>query len=806
MHILHDLRHAVRACFRRRGFAAAVILTIALGTGASTAMFSVLYAVLLKPLPQENAHRVVRLYQPNDASQTTGLSPLEIRDFREQAARHVEDIVEYHSMAFTFIGEGDARRLQTGVVSASFFDALGVRPVLGRVFQPGEDHPGAEPVLVLSHGYWQREFGGDPSVIGRTLQMNDRIHTVVGVLPPIPEYPGANDVYMPVSSCPFRSAPGWAEDRSARGLAVFALLPRGTAPETAAAELRTVASRLRAAHPESYLPDVHYDFAAVPLPELLARPARATLVMMLAATLLLFAIVCSNVGNLLIVRMLRRTDEIAVRMALGASRGRIARQLMIEAALYAVAGGAAGLVVAMAATGMLSTLVGRFSPRGAEIGVHLPVLLFSLGAAGLVTVMSGLLPLTALRSGPAAAPGASATRTTGRKSSTTARSVLVVAQIAVTFVLLTGAAALGRTLVRIQATDPGYDAEGVTTARLYLNWTRYNSPATVQGFFRELEERLRTLPGVDAAAIGSAFPLGNDGVGNVQFRVEPHVLDGPAVAALTASSGYFDALGMRVLQGRTFEPADEVADAPVVLAVTSSLARRYWPGSDAVGQRVSLDGGESWATVIAVVNDVRLGLEGEFDELVFVPHYRFGGLESRILVRSALPPAQVHRALRDVVAVIDPQQPVTDIRPLAAHRNDALSPYRLAVLLMGVFGLIAVAITAVGLGTTIAFSVAQRTREIGIRIALGATPVAVLRLLGAQTVRLAALGLGLGFAGALYAAAVLRRSSDGVIQIDAWTWLAVTILLLAVSTAAGLLPALRALSADPFSGLTDRPN
>src|SRR5690606_32741743 len=365
--LLYDIRQAVRGLRARPGFTISVLLTLAVGIGAGTAMFSVLDTVLLAPLPQRNADRVVRLYQPTPQSETTGLSPLEIRDFREQSSA-LEDVVEYHSMPFTFVGARDAERLQTGVVSASFFQALGVTPVMGRLFRPGEDQPGADPVVRLSWTYGQRAHGGDPGVIGTGLRMNDRIHTIIGVLPPLPQYPDENDVYMPTSSCPFRAGPGWAENRQARGTAL-ALVRVGTSHDALMTELRTISARLQAQYPEAYDADRSFGIAAVPLPELIARPARTTVLLLSGATGLLLLIMCSNVGNLLIVRLLRRDAEIAVRTAFGASRSRIKRLLATEAVVLALAGGAIGLLLARASTDLLAAFAARFTPRAAEIGV-----------------------------------------------------------------------------------------------------------------------------------------------------------------------------------------------------------------------------------------------------------------------------------------------------------------------------------------------------------------------------------------------------------------------------------------------------
>lgn len=800
-----DLRMALRTFRSRPGFAAAVLVTLALGIGASTAMFSVLNAVLLEPLPQQNAPRVVRIYQPNEHSQTTGLSPLEIVDVREQASRVFEDVVEYHAMPFTFVGRDEAERLQTGVVSANFFDTLGVRPLIGRTFLPGEDQPGADPVLLLSFEYWQREHGGDPDVVGRTFEMNDRTHEVVGVLPPFPQYPNDNDVYMPSSSCPFRSAPAWAEHRAARGLAVFGLLRDGVTADAALADLRTVTARLKETYPEAYAPGVRYDVALVPLADLIARPARTTVVVLLLATLLLLGIVCSNVGNLFIVSTLQRNEEMAVRLAFGATRARLVRRLAAESGVLAATGGAAGLGLAFAGTKLLAVALADLTPRAAGIAIDANVLLFAIGATAMTAVTAALLPLSALRRGVAATLRDGAGRGSASGRHVRVRNALIVLQVAVSLVLLTGAGLLGRTLAHLQSVETGFDPDRVTTARLDLNWTTYDSAERRTAFFRELELELGRVPGIEAVGIGSSFPLNDDPLNAVRVTVAEHEQDEPltgaAVAAMTVSPGYFDALGVPLLQGRVFATLDGEPSVETAVIVTRALAERYWPDGDPIGRRISVDGGQNWARIVGVAGDVRLGLDGDFDHVLFVPHDRFGGIEARVLVRGTLPPAAAERALREAVAAIDAQQPVTDIRPLSAHRGERLAPYRVTALLMSAFALVALGVTACGLGGAIAFSVAERTREIGIRVAIGARPVAVLRMLLGQVVALAAAGCAIGAAAAWYGGRYLGALTAGVEPGDPLTFVGVVGIIVVVTALAALAPVRRALRVDPLRAL-----
>src|SRR5690606_30688677 len=475
-----------------------------------------------------------------------------------------------------------------------------------------------------------------PDLVGTTLRMNDRTHTIVGVLPPLPQYPGENDVYMPASSCPFRSGADWAENRQARGTSALGLVRAGVAPDALTNELRTVSSRLHAEYASAYPADHRFDIQAVPLTQLIAQPARATVVMLLAATVLLLLIVCSNVGNLMIVRLQRRDEEIAVRTAFGATRARLASQLATESALLAGAGGALGLLMAYASTGVLASILSRFTPRASEIGIDTRVMLFAVAATAITAVAGGLLPLTALRSGVATLLRRSSGRAGTSAAHARVRDGLIVLQVGVSLVLLMGAALLLRTVTHLQGVETGFDAAGVMTARLDLNWTRYEGADERRRFFQQLERELLARPGVQAVGTGSIFPMAGDPAFGVQVTTEDRALSGETATdagATTASAGYFEALGIPLLRGRSFGPDDEIEGAEPVGVVTRAFAERYWPGSDPVGRRLSFNGGESWGRVVGVVGDVRLDLERDSENLVFVPHFQNGCISGRVLVR-----------------------------------------------------------------------------------------------------------------------------------------------------------------------------
>src|SRR4051812_15318491 len=516
--VLHDARHGARALLASRGFTFAILLTLALGIGANTAIFSVIDAVLLRPLPYAHGDRLVHLLQPVQGGQieSVGFSPLEVKDYREQS-RALDAVVEYHQMQFTLLGGAEAQRVSTAVVSANFFDAFGVRPLLGRTFLPQDDVQGAAPVLVLSYEYWQRAYRGDPSVVGKTFTLNDRVHEVVGVLAPIPQYPGVNDVFMPTVACPFRNGPNWSQTRAARGLSVFGRLRPGATLAAAQKDLAQIAATLHAAYPDAYPAGDGYGTTAAALRDELTRSARPTLIVLLATTLFLLVIVCANVANLTLARLVRREREMAVRTALGATRLRLLQLLLTENLMLALAGGLFGVLLAAWGLEALAAFAARFTTRASEIRLDVRVLLFASGLSLLTGVLLGCLPALPGRANLAAGlkEGAGAT---AHRSRLRARSALIVAQVAISFSLLIGAGLMLRSLLNLQSVDAGFDVENVLTARVDLNWTRYRTREQILPFGERLLDRLRAQAGVISAALTGSVPLNDTSPNGVEFR------------------------------------------------------------------------------------------------------------------------------------------------------------------------------------------------------------------------------------------------------------------------------------------------
>src|SRR5436305_5566096 len=809
-HLLHelwqDVRYGLRSLGRVPGFTAVVVLTLALGIGANTAIFSAVRGVLLRPLPYADGDRLVVLRQkaPLAGRDDLGISPLEMADYRTRV-RTLSGIAEQHQMWFTLLGRGEPERVSTGVVSADFFQVLGVRPLLGRTFVPADDRPGAVPVLVLSYEYWQRSHRGDPSIVGRTFEMNDKTHTVVGILPPVPQYPQASDVYMPTSACPSRSGKHARENRGMRMLNVLGRLRPGTTLAQAGAEMAAIAHQIEREHPGDYPPGQGFTTDVSALREELTRQARPTLLFLLGTVALVLSLVCANVANLTLARLAGRDRELAVRTALGAGRGRLVRQLLTESTLLALAGGVLGLLLAAGGLHLLVAFTARFTQRAGEIAIDGPVLLFTLVVALVTGLAFGSLPALS-RHDPAEALKEGGERATGGAGGLRPRNLLIAVQLAVSFTLLLGAGLTLRRLFNLHQVDPGFHADNVLTAGLQLDWTRYKTEEKQRVFHRALLSRLRALPGVTAAAVASTFPLNEaQQPWNAEMRIEGSPLPANQAAPLidlrVASSDYFATIGVPVVRGRAFSDRDD-AGAPEVVVVNQSMARHYWGNADPVGRRISFDKGETWRTIVGVVGDVKqYGLDRAPSDEVYRPFLQFPLGGGSIVLRTTGRDAELERALRTAVYAIDPQTPVYGVQTLAEARTQSLASPRLTALLLALFAVVALAITAAGVAGLVAFSVSRRTHEIGIRMALGALPGEVLWMVLRQGALLVLVGLSLGAAGAL---ALTRWMSGLLFEVgpaDPLTFLAVALMLLAVAALASWVPARRATAIQPMVAL-----
>jgi len=798
--IRQDLRAALRGFGRNRGFAAAVILTMALGIGANAAIFSVVYGVLLRPLPYTRGDDmlILRQQRPLAGIQTQGFSPLEMDDYRQQA-KTLDGIVEYHNMWFVLLGRGEPERVATGVVSWNYFEAFGVRPVAGRTFREGDDQHGADAVLMLSNAYWKSRFGGDPRVVGQVFEMNDRPHTVIGVLPPIPQFPDENDVYMPVSACPFRSSEGVRTNRNARMVQAFGRLRPGATPEAARAELAMVASNLQQAYPQNYPASAGFTATALSLRDELTRGFRPTLWILLGAAGFLLLIVCASVANLMLARLLKREREMAIRMSLGAGRWRLVRQLLTESTLLSLAGAVVGLLVASLGMDLLVTLAGQFTTRAQEISLNGLVLLFTLGIASATGILVGAIPaLPGRLSLSSAIQEGGRTVSAGRGS---LRSALIVAQVAVSFVLLIGAGLMLRSVLRLQAVDAGIQTASVLSMRVALNFSKYTTPELRAQFLAELLDRLEAIPGVRSAGGAGTFPL-NDGGGfltgvRIEGQPEVEVARLPRADVQSASPGYFQTVGIPLLRGRLIDDRDIAGREPVAV-VSDSMARQFFRQNDAVGQRISTNNGQTWVRIVGVVGDVRNSLASQPSQTFYRPLAQAPLLTVMFLARATGDPAVLVQQMRRAVHAIDAQQPVDQFRTLDEVRSTSIAAPRLTATLIGVFAGIALLITAAGLAGVIAFSVNQRSQEFGVRMALGASRASVLQLVLGQGLRLVLVGLVLGGIAAIALSNTVRALLFDTEPTDVPTFVGVALVLAIVALLACLLPARRASSVDPL--------
>jgi putative ABC transport system permease protein len=798
-----DLRFAARTLRANRGFTAAAILTLGLGIGANSAIFSVINGVLLRPLPYARDDRLMHVLQHVRADEDAGFSPQELDDYRALTSTFTA-LVEYHSMPFTLLGGSEPQRVQTAVVSAAFFEVMGLEPLLGRTFVRGEDAIGAAPVVVLAHAFWQRAFRGDPHIIGRKVEMNDRLHTIVGVLPPAPlAYPHEDEVYMPVSACPFRSGDHWRNDRRARGLFVFGRLREGVSERRARDDLQAIATRLQHTYPGAYPASGMRPLEVLPLREELTRQARPTFLILIGTAGFVLLIACANVANLMLANLVRRDRELALRTALGAGRRRLVRQLLTESTLLALVGGVVGLALAALGLDLLVSFAARFTPRAHEIAIDGRVLAFTFGLSILTGLIFGALPalfrqdvVTVLKDG--------GDRATMGVAGRHARAVLIVGQLAVSFMLLIGAGLMLRSLMRLHQVDPGFDPENVITARIDLDWSRYNRDHSILEFSASLLGRVRGLPGVTHAAVANTFPLNVSEPYTNTFTIrgrEPERGAPPLRAEVrSATTDYFAAMGIRLVRGRLYADRDEERNR--VAVINRTLARRYWGNDDPLGAQVSPDGGRTWVTVVGIVSDVKhYGLDRPAVEEAYVPWALDPWRDMRLIVRMDRDPAAVAAALRTVVREIDPSQPVTDVRTLQRFRSESLASPRLTALLLACFAALALGITLTGLAGVVAFSVSQRTREFGVRLVLGADPRDVLAMVLREGMTVVTLGLALGVAGALFFTRLLSGLLFEIEPRDPLTFLSVSCALLAVAAAACFVPARRATRVQPLVAL-----
>ena len=802
-----DMAYAVRMLRKNLGFTLVAILTLALGIGVNTAIFSVVHAVLLRPLPYPDGQQLIFIRQQEKklGIEDLGFSVKEIQDFRDQN-RSLSGLVEYHSMSFILYGHGDPDRVRTGVVSWNYFDLFGVKPLLGRNFYPVDEKPGAPAVLLLSYEYWKNNFGADPQIVGKTFEMNDKVHTVVGVLPPVPQYPNENDVYMPTSACPFRSSPMHTENRDMRMMEVFGRLKPGVSIVQARADLSSIANGLKVQYPKSYPDSTGYAATAAQLQEELTHGARPTLLLLLAAAAFVLLIACANVANLTLSRMAKRERELAVRTALGAGRSRLLRQLLTESFLLALVGGLLGLLLAFDSLKLLTDFAARLTPRAREIHIDAGVLLFTLAAAVGTSLIFGTLSALFSRANLASSLKEGTTGAGTGYRQNRLRDALIVCQIAFSFMLLIGAGLTLRSLIKLQSVDAGFTPERALALRTTFSFAKYTSDEQSRVMVKKLVDRVKSEPGVLSGAVSNRFPFepemisgGPESV-SFSFQVEGRQLEpgqAPPVSTFAAvSPDYFQTLGIPLREGRLFTERDD-EKGPLIAIINETMKRQLWPNESPIGKRITPDGGQHWGQIVGVVGDVReFGLDHAPVAETYVPQ-ALNPAAGTVVVRTTAEPQSMARALTRAIHEVDPQAAVTHIVTLEQARYESMASPRLTTTLLGIFAGLALVIAAAGIGGIMALMVSQRVREIGIRIALGAGPMKIVQMVLGKGMVLAALGIGFGIAGGIALTGLVKSLLFEVAPTDVVTFGAVGLLLAGSTAVACYLPARRAAAVDP---------
>lgn len=806
---LQDVRYGLRTLLKNPGFTSIAILTLALGIGVNTAIFSLVYGVLLRPLPYRNGEQLVILHQRAGQANVANIafSAQEIFDYRDK--NHTLDaVVEHHTMFFLLLGRDTAERVQTGVVSANFFDVLGVKPLLGRTFVPADESKDSNAVLVLSYKYWQSRHGGDPNIVGKVFQMNNRPHTVIGVLPPIPEYPAACDVYMPTSQCPFRSAPGTIANRRARFMNVFGRLKSGTPLEKARADLATIARQLEKAYPDAYPKTYGYAITAAPLQDELTRRARITFLVLLGAAGFVLLIACANVANLLLARLLKVERELAIRTALGASRGRLVRQLLTESMLLSIAGGALGLLLAPSTLALLVKFAERFTTRAGEVRIDAPVLAFTVLVSIATGILFGLAPAFSSGRYASEALKQGGGRTTTSRGRRRLRAGLVVAQVAVSFMLLIGAGLMIRSFVKLQQVNPGFSPDRLLTMRLSPNFTHYTGQQQLTNLAQNILRRTRAVAGVESVSMASNFPFSPNGIasgpGSVGFEIEGRPASqgelAPRVDITVVSPDYFQTIRQPLVTGRMFTEHDD-AKAPQVAVINQTMARHRWPTEDPIGKRVSFDQGQHWVTVAGVVGDTKeYGLDRPMGDEIYLALAQ-NGFAVNLVARTAAEPLTISPLVRAALHEVDPQLAVDSVQTVERFQQESLASPRATTILLGIFAALAVVISAFGIAAVMALSVRQRTQELGIRMALGAAPDSILRMVVRQGLALAIAGTVVGIAGAIVLTRLLSSLLYDTSPTDLPTFAAVSLLFLTIAAVACFIPARQVTTIDPLIAL-----
>jgi predicted permease len=806
--LLKDIRYAIRGLLKRPGFTAVAVITLALGIGANAAIFSAIHSVLLRPLPFSEQDRLVVMWERDQMANQTlvELSIPEFNDWRSQS-HSFESMsampTSVYGYGYVLTGRGEPVQIESSRVSADFFSTLGVRPLLGRAFTSDDDRPGAAHVVILSYRLWRQQFNADGNVVGQTISLNDTGFSVIGVMPANFEFPKGAEIWSPLSAT---MGGGALENRGAVFLQVVGRLKPGITTAQTEAELNTI-SRIAGEHPETEAGQ--HRVVITPLVGYIFGNARPALWLLLGATGLLLLIACANVANLLLARATSRRREIAVRVALGASRLQIVRQLLTESLLLAVAGAFLGVLLAYWLIDLLILVAPFDIPRLEGLGINAAVLAFTAGVTLLTAVIFGLVPALTVSKVNVSEVLNEGGKTAGERQGNRLRGLLVVAEVAVTVVLLIGTGLILRSFIKLQQVDAGFDRNSILTFQLRLHGKKYSDQKSVADFYQQLIERLETQPGVIAAGAVLIRPLEGIIGWDVPYSLATQSADEakrnrvPNFEVVTPH--YFQSVGLPLKAGREFTEHDN-KESPKVVILSEAMARSIFaPGVDPLGQRIRLfdptDADSSWRTVAGVVGDARYRELREARWDVYVPYRQFPFPVRYVTLRTASDPTAFAEVVRRQVAELDPNQAVAAMKTTPQLFSENVARPRFNTLLLSLLSLVAALLAAVGVYGVMSYAVQQRTREIGIRLALGARSMDVLKMVLRSGMTLALTGITIGMAAAFAITRLLTGLLFDVGPTDAMTFIAVPLALIAVVLLACYIPARRATKVDPLVAL-----
>ena len=797
--------------FKGRTVTLIAVLALTLGIGANTAIFSVVNAVLLKPLPYPHPERLVRVYEKSQQFEQMSVSYPNFRDWQQQN-QSFEQLAAFRYQGFNITGTQGPERVQGRMISSSFFSVLGVQPAWGRDIAPDEDRLGGQPVTILSYAFWQRRFGGDPEMVGKPIIINGKSHTIIGILPASFRFYSPSDLFVALGS---QDDPLFQTRDVHPGLRAIGRLKPNVTFEQARGEMENIALGLEKQYPAS---NTGYSVTMVTMYDDMVGDIRPALLVLLGAVGFVLLIACANVANLLLARAAGRQKEIAIRTALGASRVRIVRQLLTESIMLGMVGGGLGLLLALWGTEALVAFIPDVLPRTEDIGIDGGVLTFTLAMSLATGVIFGLVPAM-----QASKPDLNESLKEGGRTSQSgrhrARGVLVVVEVALALVLLIGAGLMIRSIYGLRGVAPGINAKNVLTMSIPLSQSTYNEPAKIRMFYEQLLERLKGVPGVQRAAVNADMPLtGEDS--EVPFWVStgprPAPEDMPFGLIYPISAGYAEAMGLPLLKGR-FLSEQDTEKSPSVAVIDENMARELFPNQDPIGQRLTIRGigpMPEWPMeIVGVVGHVKhFGLDSDAKQKIqyqfYFPYRQVPDIflpqmaENLTLVtRTTGDPVGLTSAIKDQVLAVDKDQPVSNVRTMEQIVSDSIAQQRFSMLLLGLFAAVALVLAGVGIYGVMSYSVAQRTHEMGIRMALGARATDVLGMVVKQGMMLAALGVVIGLAAAFLLTRLMASLLYGVSATDPLTFIAISLLLAGVALGACFIPARRATKVDPMVAL-----